>query len=74
MKPIRWVKDSRGILMATVEGVRISHEFGEDGDVLSHVSSEGKITSMIIDPANKQQLYCAAYALADLVATLRGME
>lgn len=63
MKPIRWRKGR-----ATVEGVRVECIYLRDGCVLSH----GSLRMRLPNGCNQQQIDAAAYALADLVATLRG--
>jgi hypothetical protein len=69
MKPIRW-RNGR----ATVEGVRLYWYSMRYGIVVSAFTDEKDVRLNIPSRSNKQQRDAAAYALADLVATLKGME
>lgn len=76
MKPIKWrVRD--GIRSATVEGVEI-RRYNLALSVLLHADfpsdAERKFIELGMPKIGKQQTDAAAYALADLVATLRGFE
>ena len=74
MKPIKWrVRD--GIRSATVEGVEIRrHNLALS--VLLHAQyrsdAERKFSEFGLPKLSKPQIDAAAYALADLVATLKG--
>ena len=76
MTPIKWrVRD--GIRSATVEGVEIRrHNLALS--VLLHADfpsdAERKHVELGVPRLNRQQVNACAYALADLVQTLRGLE
>ena len=76
MKPIKW-RARGGIRRATVDGVELRrHSFALS--VLLHAElpsdAERKHVEFGLLHLNRQQIDAAAYALADLVQTLKGME
>ena len=72
MRPIRWRRyKKRDERVAVVEGVRIVW-FEDGGFAEDCCLAHGSVT-VTTSPTNALQRDAAAYALADLVATLRGL-
>lgn len=71
MKPIRWKKGEHG-RYATIDGVKIRHTEKDATAWLDSMS--GRICGVRLYAARKEETDAAAYALADLVQTLRGLE
>jgi hypothetical protein len=66
MRPIRW-RNNR----ATVDGLLLTLQHGEEYDLISHEDAGGNVVSIELDPSSKRVRDAAAYALADLAHTLQ---
>ena len=71
MKTIKWRKGEHG-RYATIEGVKVRHTEKDATAWLDAMT--GRICGVRLYAARKEEIDAAAYALADLVQTLKGME